>query len=188
MCAFVQQLLKGVRQERWSSKKIGYGTAFQCENDVSDRNKEIQKDPSVKPGQTYHSVGGLIAAKPLCLWRISPLTVMYIEHCFLKRYKFISAALLDILCLCVLTTGSWAQTQTAKMHVLSPKGMDEVFSSESLLKRRAHCMSLSVNGPCSSTPLPHFFSAPASPAGRKLLHMHRSQYVQTYPFGGSSRV
>lgn len=74
-----------------------------------------------------------------------------------------------------------AQARPTKMHTLSLKGMDEVFSSESLLKRKACCMSFSINGPRSNTPRPHSLSASASPADRELFHMHRSQYVRTYP-------
>lgn len=94
-----------------------------------------------------------------------------------------SALLLDILCLAVLS--QWAQIHSAKMHALSLKGMDVVFWSESALKRGACCMSSPVNGPCSNNLWLHTFSALAGPAERELLHMYRSQYVQTYP-GGST--
>lgn len=76
---------------------------------------------------------------------------MYIVPCFAKWAKSISTAPLDILRLCLLAARLWAQAQSTKMHALSLKGTDEVFSREALLKRRARCMS-SVNGPSSNTP------------------------------------
>lgn len=52
---------------------------------------------------------------------------------------------------------------------------------------KANSKFLSVNDPCSNAPTTHKLS-PESPAERKLLHMHGSQYVRTYLLGRSSRV
>lgn len=119
----------------------------------------------------------------LLLQSLSPYCLVYREL-FQKQYKTpMSALLLDILCLAVLS--QWAQIHSAKLHALSLKGMDGVFWSESALKRGACCMSSPVNGPCSHNLWLQTFSALAGPAERELLHMYRSQYVQTYP-GGST--
>lgn len=182
-------------EEMISKKK----KAQQCEN-VSLRGIKRCKQThqcaeyfsQMKPRQSYQSMGSLAADKPLqlerslallsCIWSIvlwnkknpSPL------HCWTS-------------CICVSSQPGHEHRHSIQrcMHYLW-KEMDKVFSSESLLKGWAHCISFSINGPCSSiTSTPnqlHSFSAQASPAESELLHMHRTQYIWTYLHGGSSRA
>lgn len=153
------------------------------------RNKEMQNDSvwNIFTDETWTvlSVSGRPCyCKASATWRISTLTVMYTEHCFVKREKSISAALLDILCLCVLTAGLGAQR---RMHYLWRECMR--FSQVSRCWKEAHatCPSPSMV-PAAPHPTTALFLCSVNPVERELLHMHRSQYVQTHPLGGSSRV
>lgn len=137
-----------------------------------------------------------VSGRPCCCsatltWGISPLYCRSCRALFGKNLKNPSLLHCWMCCNCLLTTRLCAQVQSIKTCIIGEgknmRGGVSQVSRRHCKEEQAACPSPSMD-PAASPPWPHSVSAPASPAERELLHMHRCQYVRTHLLGRSSRV